>query len=113
MAKPSPSAPNSGITARMIAAMAESSRGSMGRIRKGVVMSSVWSGHSNAHPGAGHAAGGGLAQLFRQPVTGFDQLVEIDAGLDAHALQHVGNVLAGHVAGRALGVRTAAGARHR
>jgi len=34
MAKPGPSAPNSGITRRMMAAMAASSRGSIGRIRK-------------------------------------------------------------------------------
>src|SRR6185437_13183517 len=38
------------------------------------------------------------------------QLVQIDAGFDTHALQHVGDVFAGHIACRTLRIRTATGA---
>src|SRR6185312_6812877 len=64
---------------------------------------------SFAHPGAGHPTGSSLAELLRQPPARFHQLVEIDAGFDAHALQHICDVFAGHVAGRAFCVGAAAG----
>src|SRR4051812_2258242 len=57
-----------------------------------------------------------LVHLARQAPTdhglchapGFDQLVEIDAGLDAHAVQHVDEIFGGQVAGGTRSVGAAA-----
>src|SRR5437763_10375237 len=46
-------------------------------------------------------------------LAGVDQLVEVDAGLDAKPLQQVDDVLGRNVARRALGIRAAAESRHR
>jgi DNA-binding LytR/AlgR family response regulator len=63
--------------------------------------------------GVAGAARALAAQVLRDELAGVDHLVEVDAGLDAQAIHHVQHVFGGDVAGRALGVRAAAQARHR
>src|SRR4051812_18264403 len=57
---------------------------------------------------------GSLApQLLAQPQPNPDQLAEVDASRNAHPVEHVHDIFAGDVAGRAFRVRTAAGAGYR
>src|SRR5690606_30077927 len=46
----------------------------------------------------GHLAAAGAAEQGGQPATGVDQAIEVDAGFDAEAVEHVRDVLAGDVA---------------
>ena len=46
-------------------------------------------------------AGGFAAEHAADEVCGFDGLVQIDAGVEAHAVEHVEQVFRGHVTGRA------------
>src|SRR5690606_38170122 len=62
--------------------------------------------------GVSGAAGGSAAQVGRNPLADVDHGVEIDAGLDAHAVQHVDDVFGGDVAGGAFGVGAAAQPGH-
>ena len=54
-----------------------------------------------------HARERCTAKRLRNKLPDFTYPVEVDAGADAHAMQHVEHVLRRHVAGCALGVRAA------
>lgn len=43
-------------------------------------------------------ADGGLAEMSTQPPTSLNELVQVEASLDAHSVQHVDNILGGHIA---------------
>lgn len=62
--------------------------------------------------GPGHLRPGALAQLLANVPARVQQQVHVHARLDAHAVQHVHQVLGGHVPGGAPGVRTPAQAGH-
>ena len=51
---------------------------------------------------------GGAAQVVADELASVNQLVQVDTGLYAHALQHVDHVLGGHIARGSLGVGAAA-----
>ncbi|MNC94369.1 hypothetical protein D3C83_112050 [compost metagenome] len=50
----------------------------------------------------------GPAEHAANIVAGAEQLVDVDAGRDAEAVQHVEHVFGRHIAGRALRIRAAA-----
>ena len=51
-------------------------------------------------------------QKVADELAGVYQFVEVDAGVHAHAVQHVDHVFGRHIAGRALGIGTAPQPRH-
>src|SRR3546814_10288444 len=57
----------------------------------------------------GDLAAGVAAEQGREPAAGVAERGQVDAGIDAHAVQHIRHVLAGNVAGRTFCIRAAAG----
>src|SRR5690606_7080749 len=62
--------------------------------------------------GIASPAGRLASEEVRYELAGFDHLVQVDPGLDAHPVQHVQHILGGDVAGRSFGIRATAQAGH-